>query len=113
MTAKLPRWAHWVGLLVGVSTLGGTGYAFLGRFLVTREAYAQDVEAHGTVHRAEAEAMRLALVQALKEGLAVLDEQQRAKDAARDLKLDIIVCEVRGGSWDALRVLCGPRARGR
>ena len=113
MTTKLPRWAPWVGLVVGVSTLGGTGYALLDRFLVTRDAYAQDTGAHQALHKAEVEAMRLALVSALREGLAGLEETQRGREAARDQKLDIIVCEVRGGTWDALRVTCGPRARGR
>lgn len=106
MTAKLPRWAPWVGLLIGLGSVGGGVYTFAGRFFVTQDAYAADKGKHVEAHKAEAEALTLALVQTMDKQFDAYQRETRAAEATRDRKVDVLICMVSGGRWDALRDAC-------
>lgn len=106
MSGKLPRWAPWVGLLVGLGSVGGGLYALAGRFFVTSDAYAQDKEQHAVEHKTEAEALTLVLVQTMGKQFEVFQQKTSEAEATRDRKVDVLVCMVSGGKWDALRDAC-------
>lgn len=99
--------SHWKSWLAVAAVLGGGSVmAFADRFIVTRDAYAQDTKAHAEAHKSEADALKSAVVEALTQAMAQAQQSQRQADAARDRKLDVISCLVSRGTWDPLTDAC-------
>ena len=107
MTAsKLPRWTSWVGVLAALGALSGGVYGLAGRYFVTRDAYGADKTAHVVQHTEEAEALTLALVETMGQKFDEYRKASHQAEAVRDRKVDVLVCLVSGGRWDALRDAC-------